>query len=235
MAGRFPLRPRHSEVRGLRRALDFPMQRRSLPVLLALVGLLAAGPVHAERVRVALLPVVVQSSEGREYLQRGLADMLVARLGRDPRIAVVKVSDPAAATTDLEAARETARAEGASWVVYGSFTRFGEGASLDLQCARLSDEDAEPHQVFAQAATLGALIPMLEGVSERLTNYVLGGAAGAPPVAAANTQTSGGGEVVELRRRVEALERAVDALGASRMPQEPEPAAPPRPGGSERE
>ena len=160
--------------------------------------------------------------------------MLVARLGRDPRIAVVKVSDPAAATTELDAAREAARAEGASWVVYGSFTRFGEGASLDLQCARLGDKDTEPHQVFAQAATLGALIPMLEGVSERLTSYVLGSSAGAPPVATAGAQTSGAGEVVELRRRVEALERAVDALGASRMPKEPEPPAPP-PSGSERE
>ncbi len=216
----------------MRRSYDSPIQRHVLPVILALVVLASAAPAQAERVRVALLPVVVQSNEGREYLQSGLADMLVARLGRDPRIAVVKVSDPAAATTDPDAAREAGRGEGARWVVYGSFTRFGEGASLDLQCARVGDEEGEPHQVFAQAATLGALIPMLEGVSERLTGYVLGTAGGAAPVVATGAQGSGaGGEVVELRRRVEALERAVDALGASRMPKEPEPAAPP----SERE
>ncbi len=209
------------------------MACRGTLVILAFLALSAARPAHAERVRVALLPVVVQSSEGREYLQRGLADMLVARLGRDPRIAVVKVSDPAAATTEFDAARETARGEGARWVVYGSFTRFGEGASLDLQCARVGDEDGEPHQVFAQAATLGALIPMLDGVSERLTGYVLGSGGETAPVAAAGGErTSAGGEVVELRRRVEALERAVDALGAARMPKEPEPAAQ---GSSERE
>jgi outer membrane protein insertion porin family len=215
----------------LRRPFDFPTQSRSLFLTLVLFLGIAAAPVRAERVRVALLPVVVQSSEGREYLQSGLADMLVARLGRDPRIAVVKVSDPAAATTDFDAARETARGEDARWVVYGSFTRFGEGASLDLQCARVN-ETGEPHQVFAQAATLGALIPMLEGVSERITGYVLGTAGDAAPVAAAGARGSAsGGEVVELRRRVEALERAVDALGAARMPKEPEPEAQ----GSERE
>lgn len=219
-------------VRTLGRPFD---ARRKLCILFPMLTLLlaiAAAPARAERVRVALLPVVVQSSEGREYLQRGLGDMLVARLGRDPRIAVVKVNDPATATTEVDAARATARGENARWVVYGSFTRFGEGASLDLQCARVGDEDAEPHQVFAQAATLGALIPMLEGVSERLTGYVLGTAGDAAPVAAGEVQGSAsGGEVVELRRRVEALERAVDALGASRMPKEAEPEAQ----GSERE
>lgn len=216
----------------MRRPFDFPTQSRNLFLTLVLLLGVAAVPARAERVRVALLPVVVQSSEGREYLQSGLADMLVARLGRDPRIAVVKVSDPAAATTEFDAARETARGEDARWVVYGSFTRFGEGASLDLQCARVGDETGEPHQVFAQAATLGALIPMLEGVSERLTGYVLGTAGDAAPVAAAGARGSAsGGEVVELRRRVEALERAVDALGAARMPRESEPEAQ----GSERE
>jgi TolB-like protein len=205
-------------------------------LLLALwAGFCIAMPASAERVRVALLPVVVQSSEGREYLQSGLADMLVARLGRDPRIAVVKVTDAAAATTDPEEARAAARDAGAAWAIYGSFTRFGEGASLDLQCARVRDEEKEPHQVFAQATTLGALIPMLEGVSERLTGYVLEGAGGSTPVASAPTATGSSGEFVELRRRVEALERAVDALGAARLPENPEPGAPPVPPGPERD
>lgn len=216
---------RHPEVRGLHRFLASSLRCRRTLAILAFLAVSVATPARAERVRVALLPVVVQSSEGREYLQSGLADMLVARLGRDPRIAVVKVSDPAAATTEFDAARESARGESADWVIYGSFTRFGEGASLDLQCARVGDAEGEPHQVFAQAATLGALIPMLEGVSERLTSYVLGSGGDVAPVAAAAEERSGsGGEIVELRRRVEALERAIDALGAARLPREPEPA-----------
>ncbi|HEY8493272.1 MAG TPA: hypothetical protein VIN04_05225 [Myxococcota bacterium] len=194
---------------------------------LALVALLlCAGPGAARaaaRVRVALLPVVVHSSDNREYLQQGLADMLVARLGRDLRLAVIEVEDATAATTDVKAARAAGRAAGGAWVVFGSFTRFGEGASLDLKLARV-DDDEEPQQVFAHAATLGALIPMLDGVSERITARVLGDGAAAP--ASVDAAPAAGGvasraEVAELRRRVEALERAVDQLGASRMPDEP--------------
>jgi TolB-like protein len=208
------------------------LRHRSLPsrhrisLALALVaGLLgAAGAASAERVRVALLPVLVHSSESRDYLQQGLSDMLVARLGRDPRLAVIEVEEAAAATTDPETARAAGRRAGGAWVVFGAFTRFGEGASLDLQIARVDGGDGdEPQQVFAQAATLGALIPMLDGVSERITARVLGGDAGAPAAAAGGAPAGGdGSEVAELRRRVEALERAVDQLGADRMPAEPQ-------------
>jgi TolB-like protein len=206
--------------------------RRGVLALACAVAAAALGPAEsafAQRVRVALLPVLVHSSDSREYLQQGLADMLVARLGRDPRLAVIEVEDATAATTDPEAARAAGRSAGGAWVVFGAFTRFGEGASLDLQLARVDadEDDEEPEQVFAHAPSLGALIPMLGGVAERITARVLGGAAGAPPGAdaatAAPAATAGGsgGEVAELRRRVEALERAVDQLGAQRMPDEP--------------
>jgi len=187
---------------------------------LALAALLlcAAGAASAERVPVALLPVLVHSNESRDYLQQGLSDMLVARLGRDARLAVIEVPEAATATTDAAAARAAGKRAGGAWVVFGSFTRFGEGASLDLQLARV-DGDGEPQKFFAQAATLGAMLPMLDGVSERITARVLGGAGEAPP--AAGAPDGGSGEVAELRRRVEALERAVDQLGAARMPEEP--------------
>lgn len=199
------------------------LRHRSSPsgpvsLALALLLALASGSAAAERVRVALLPVVVHSSESRDYLQRGLSDMLVARLGRDPRLAVLAVEEAATATTDASAARASGQRAGAAWVVFGSFTRFGEGASLDLQLARVGGEE-EPQRVFAQAATLGALIPMLEGVSERITSRVLGRDAGPAPTAAG--EAPAGGELAELRRRVEALERAVDQLGAERMPAAP--------------
>lgn len=200
----------------------------SLPTALLVAVVTVAGEASAERVRVALLPVLVHSAESGEYLRRGLADMLVARLGRDPRLAVIEVEEAATATTDAAAARTTARQAGAGWVVFGSFTRFGEGASLDLQLARV-EGDTEPQQVFAHAASLGALIPMLDGVSERIAARVLGRDAGGGPPTAAPAAVADGGEVAELRRRVEALERAVDQLGAARMPAEPRvaPTVPP--------
>src|SRR5690606_13837805 len=162
----------------------------------------------------------VHSSDAHDYLQQGLADMLVARLGRDPRLAVIEVAEAEAATTDAEAARAAGQAAGGAWVVFGSFTRFGEGASLDLQLARVGgDAGLElrrawggagegPQQVCAHATSLGGRIPMLDGVSERITSRVLG--VGAGPAAVDAAQVAGGApvtssELAELRRRVEAL------------------------------
>ncbi len=157
----------------------------------SLAILLAALPAHAdERVRVALLPLVVHSAEGRDYLQQGLSDMLVARLARAERLAVVPIDDPKAATDDAAAARKTGLANGAEFVVYGSFTRFGEGASLELRCASVRDGKAEPRHIYVHANSMGELLPMLDGVAERTTYAVLGPAPDAPPVSSGPSATS---------------------------------------------
>jgi len=148
-----------------------------LPVaFVAILGAASAARAE-ERVRLAVLPVVVHSLEGREYLQRGLGDMLVSRLGREARIAVIPVEDPATATTDPETARKSALANGADYVVFGSFTRFGEGASLDLSCASAHDAEQEPRRIYVHADTMAALIPLLDGVAERAAFTVLAGTA----------------------------------------------------------
>lgn len=188
--------------------------------LAAAVGasLLAAPHARAaDRVKVALLPIVVHSNDSREYLQQGLSDMLLSRLGRDTRLAVVRVEDPAKATTEIDKAREVGRAESAEYVIFGSFTRFGEGASLDLSVARVASSDAAPRQIFAHSDTLGGIIPMLDGLSEKTVLYVVEGAPAGPAVAAGPSAAASGssnasdGEVQELRRRVEALEHIVFA------------------------
>jgi TolB-like protein len=149
----------------------------------SLAILLVAASAHAdERVRVALLPLVVHSAEGRDYLQQGLSDMLVSRLARTERLAVVPIDDPKAATDDAATARKTGLANGAEFVVYGSFTRFGEGASLELRCASVRDAKAEPRHIYVHANTMGELLPMLDGVADRTTYAVLGPAPEAPPV-----------------------------------------------------
>ena len=178
-------------------------------LLLLLVSIWAPAASAEERVRVALLPVVVHSGEGREYLQRGLGDMLVSRLGRETRLAVIPVEDPQSATTDADAARKIGVANGADYVVFGSFTRFGEGASLDLAVASVRDTEREPRKIYVHADTMGALIPLLDGVAERTAVIVLGGAPAGPSVSTGPSREGGSGalEVQDLRRRVEALER----------------------------
>ena len=107
-------------------------------VWMAGLGLLVSGAsARAEGARVALLPVVVHASDQQDDLRKGLGDMLAARLNQQRGISIVRLDDPAQATTDLGKAVAAAGAAGAQYVVFGSFTRFGDGASLDLECAKV--------------------------------------------------------------------------------------------------
>jgi hypothetical protein len=173
-----------AEKRGVRR-----MSFRWLACVLA-VSAAAAGAADAEeRVRVALLPLVVRSMDDGAYLRQGLADMLVARLARDVRIAVVPVEGAENATMDLAAARKTAEANGAEHVLYGSFTRFAEGASLELFHAPVRGDDVEPRRIYVHARDMGSLMPLLDGVALRATYAVVGAPAEGPAVSTGPLET----------------------------------------------
>lgn len=197
-----------------------------------------AGVAGAESLRVALLPIVVHSSGGdTAYLSQGLADMLSARLEQGGGIDVVRIQSNDRSTTSNAVAVEAARSAGTDYVVYGSFTQFGQGASLDLQCAPVTDGDAHPRRLFIQSGTLGEIIPKLDTLAEKISRYLRSGdetgASPEAPVASANGYD-------ELRRRVEALERAVyvgegavgggaaadAAAGGTQAPQPPGGASP---------
>lgn len=155
-----------------------------------------------ERRTVAILPVVVHALEDQAYLREGLADMLASRLGQQPGIGVVRVNDPAQATLDAAAARAAGQAVGAQWVLYGSFTRFGDGASLDMQCLPVAAPgDPGPRSIFVQSGQIAELIPRLDGIAERVAAHVLGRDAAVPRAA------GGSSELEVLQRRVDALER----------------------------
>lgn len=182
--------------------------RSPLALLLALGA--AAGSVGAEERRtVAILPVVVHALEQQAYLRDGLADMLASRLGQQPGIGVIRVNDPAQATAEADAARAAGRAVGAQWVLFGSFTRFGEGASLDMHCLPVAAPgDPGPRSIFVQSGQITDLIPRLDGLAERVALHVMGRD---PQGAGGDASGAGRSELEDLRRRVEALERRAAA------------------------
>jgi outer membrane protein insertion porin family len=171
----------------------------------------------AERRIVAVLPVVVHASDSREVLQAGVADMLASRLGRAPGVAVIRVPDPGAATTDLEAAQAVARSLGAEYVLFGSFTRFGEGASLDLRCAGVNQNERDASRsIFIQSGTVAEIIPKLDALAEKVGSYVASGTL--PDVAAPAVPAAADGSAARLQslqERVEALEKRVFDAGES--------------------
>jgi hypothetical protein len=138
--------------------------------------------------------------------------MLAARFEQAGGIEVLEIGDEASATTDAAAAVGAARAQSAEFVVFGSFTQFGDGASLDVRCARAAGADAEgdpeARQVFIQSGKLGDIIPRLDDLSRRIVHYVKGGELPVP-AAGAEAAAAEAPEVSDLERRIEALERAV--------------------------
>jgi hypothetical protein len=165
-------------------------------------------------VRVAVLPVLVHSDGPEDYLRSGLADMLASRLGQQAGIEVLRVDDPERATVDLAAARAAAISLGADFVLFGSFTHFGAGASLDLACAPVPESGRAPREIFVQSGTLGEIIPRLDELAQKVARYLQDPTAPAPvsappPQAGSSDLLDALSELDELRARVGALETEV--------------------------
>jgi TolB-like protein len=197
-------------------------------------GLLLCLPTLAEAAaRIALLPISVYAAGvDTDYLSTGLAEMLAARLERYDGVAVVRPAADVAAPDGEAEALEAAGALGADFVLFGSFTQFGEGASLDLRCARVAEasergEDGS-RRVFIHSGTVAEIIPKLDTLAEKVVRYAFGGAGGARRVAEPEAGEGGGSgaaadaALADLQSRVDALERAVYAPTVSG---EPAPAA----------
>jgi TolB-like protein len=164
--------------------------------------------------KAALLPIAVHSADdGSAYLSAGLAEMISARLEQFGGVTVIQVPGAAVPSTDLEQAVAAGRTAGADFVVFGAFTQFGAGASLDVQCAAVNGEgEARPRRIFVQSGTLGEIIPKLDDLAAKIARFMTSGVR--EPATTAGAAGSDGNELDEIRRRLDALERAVEAAPA---------------------
>ena len=167
-----------------------------------------------DRVRIVLLPMVVHSAESPYYVRRGLADMLTARLERIPDLEVIRVDESVAATTNLEKALLRARELDAEFVLFGSFTRFGTGASLDVQCAAASADtgDKPLREIFVHSGSIGDVIPDLDDLVGKVARFVIRDYSERLSEAGETPDLPSSRAVTNLERRVEALEQALRGL-----------------------
>jgi TolB-like protein len=183
----------------------------------SLLGGLASEVAQAEEgaPKLLLLPFVVHSAEAPEYVRGGLADMLNARFARIGGLDLIVEDDPDKGTSKLEDALALARAVGADYVLFGSFTRFGKGASLDVQCAPAgAGPTQEPlREIFVHSGSIGEIIPDLDELAGKVTRFARGEVVSpAPAVGAGAAPRAGGTEIGDLTARVAALEDAIAEL-----------------------
>jgi len=190
-------------------------------LVISIIGAVSLGlprTAHAEVIRVAMLPVSVNSSlPETDHLSAGLADMVAARLEQNGQIVIIRLDTPAASREEAIAAGKKV---GAEYVLFGSYTQFGDGASLDLHCAPVvGGEDAAPRRVFIQAGSTGEIIPKLGVLLESISRYLVGDAASSAPLASADAPDApGAASLADIEQRVEALERAIFASPAAAEP-----------------
>jgi len=204
--------------------------------LLAALLLAAAPAAAAPPVEIVILPIVVHSADpDAGYVSEGISDMLASRLEQTGKVEVEQVSDPEAATTRLGEALRRGQALGGDYVLFGAFTQFGDGASLDVHCIPLDvaseAEAAAARRIFVQSGAMGEIIPKLDEIVDRVAVYAklvpdpagsagqpaaVGAApAGAPSEAPGGAAGGGAAALRDLAERLEALEEAVFGGGAS--------------------
>jgi TolB-like protein len=191
-------------------------------LVLLVCGLsLASNPSDAKGAepKLLMLPFVVHSAEAPEYVRGGLSDMLSARFERIGGLELLREEDPEKGTSNLKTALATARKAGADYVLFGSFTRFGRGASLDVQCAPASSGSSrEPlREIFVHSGSIGEIIPDLDELAGKVSRFARGEnvlAAPAPaPVdpapSASPSEAFDPDALADLTDRVGALEAAI--------------------------
>ena len=150
--------------------------------------------------RVAILPVTVHSPENLAFMKEGLLDMLASRMHLEGRVSVMEKGRVKKALAEVEGELDVQKAQevgsrlGADYVVFGSLTKLGDSASLDLQIVSVKG-DKPPVSVYVQARKMEEIINGVDEVARKADEKILGysllpptaqkPAAGPPPAAAA--------------------------------------------------
>jgi outer membrane protein insertion porin family len=200
--------------------------QRLIAVLAVAAASVPGSGAAGESARVALLPIAVHSADREPgYLSAGLAEMLTSRLEQDGEISVIRLETDAVATNS-RVALDLGRPSGADFVLYGSFTQFGEGASLDVRVVPTNGSRPEgERRIFIQSGTVAEIIPQLSVLAEKVKRYVNNDESPESPLPAS---VSVGPSTPAFDPDYESMLRRIDALEKSlyeRVAKEAEQAA----------
>lgn len=129
--------------------------------------------------KVAILPVTIHSPENLDYMKAGLLDMLASRVELPGRIAVVEKSQVKKALSqitgeiDTENAKKIGEILGVDYVIFGSLTKLGDSASLDLKLLSVKEEKAA-NPVYVQAKKMEEIVARVDDLARQIDEQILG-------------------------------------------------------------
>jgi TolB-like protein len=175
--------------------------------------------------KVAILPITIHSPESLEYLREGVYAMFSSRVELEGRIslieraAVKKVVSQFSGEIDSEAAQKLGEDLGADFVVFGSLTKLGDSASLDLKVLDVKGGKA-PSPVYVQAGKLEEIIGQVDVLARKVDEKILGYPLSPPPA-----------EKAAVAEKPAEAPKAMAAIPV--LPQPPPPGPGPAPSGKE--
>ncbi len=142
--------------------------------------------------KVAILPVAVNSPENIEFMREGLLDMLSSRIFLEGRVEVLekktvkKVLSGVSGEIDAETAKSLGTQLEVDYVVFGSLTKLGDSASLDLKVVDIKGGKAAS-SVFVQARKMEEIINGVDEIARKVDERILGYSL-TPPAAVAKVE-----------------------------------------------
>ena len=129
--------------------------------------------------KVALLPLSIHSPENLEYMREGLYAMFSSRVELEGRVTVLERAAVKKAVSqfpgeiDSQTAQKIGEALGADFVVFGSVTKLGDSASVDLKVVDVKGEKPAS-SVYVQARKMEEIIAQVDVIARKVDEKILG-------------------------------------------------------------
>ena len=129
--------------------------------------------------KVAIIPVKIHSPENLGFLREGLVDMLSSRVELEGRVTVLekgpvqKAFDQVSGEINGETAKKIGQLLEADFVVFGSLTKLGDSASLDLKIVGVKEEKPG-FSVFIQARKMEEIVASVDQLARQIDEKILG-------------------------------------------------------------
>ena len=137
----------------------------------------STGLVHADPIKVAVLPFQINAEKNLDFLKTGIQDMLASRLSWKDKVTVIDKTAVNTATKGLSQYKNDSLALlaggqlKADFIILGSVTIIGQGASIDAKLLDITGK-IPPVSFFGQSNELGGVIPEINRFATNINETV---------------------------------------------------------------